>query len=171
MFSAYPSGRSVFMAILEALRDEPLNLIMTVGPATDASQFGLQPPNVHVEQFIPQQVLLPHCDVVVHHGGFNTTIGALDAGLPMVILPLGADQPANAASCAALGVALVLDQSARRPDAIRTAVRSVLVDGDYARHAQRVRDALDGLPGPEHAVSLLERLAQEKQPLVGTATL
>lgn len=164
--SRSPAGRAVFPMILAALRDEPVNLILTVGRDNDPAQFGPQPPHVHIARFIPQRLLLPHCDLVVHQGGFSTVTGALNAGLPMVVIPIGADQPYNAACCAALGVGAVIEAGARSAEAIRAAVHDVMDNPSYRRKAEQMRDEMAALPGPEHAVALLERLAVEEQPLL-----
>ena len=84
--------------------------------------------------------------------------GALAYGVPLVVLPMGADQPMNAARVEALGVGLVLDAIGSAPEDIRGAVRRVLDDPAYRRAAGRVRDEVAALPGPEHAVSLIEGL-------------
>ena len=153
-------------AILAGLRDEPLTLILTVGRNQDPADFGPQPGNVRIERYVPQTLLLPYCDLVVTHGGFNTVQAALGQGLPLVVVPLGADQPANAAACAAMGVGRVVPPEERTPEAIRDAVRAVLGDPAYRATAERVRGEMAALPGPEYAVALLERLARDKQPLV-----
>ncbi len=166
MASRRPDARALFTAMLEALRDEPVNLILTVGRDNDPAAFGPQPGNVHIARFIPQSLLLQHCDLVVHQGGFSTVTGALNAGLPMVVTPMSADQPYNAECCAALGVGRVIAPDNRTPEAIRAAVREVLAAPSYRANAERLRDEMAALPGPEHAVALLERLAAEKQPLI-----
>jgi UDP:flavonoid glycosyltransferase YjiC (YdhE family) len=158
----------LFATILAALRDEPVTLIVTTGRDQDPAQFGVQPPNVHIARYIPQSLLFPHCDVVVCHGGWNTVLAALSVGLPLVLLPLGADQPHNAARCAALHVGCVVGEEARTPETIRAAVRAVLIDPAYRQNAQRIRDEMHALPGPEHAVALLERLAAERCPVLST---
>jgi MGT family glycosyltransferase len=160
-----PSGRAIYAAVLAALRAAPVNLILTVGRERDPAQFGPQPPHVHIERYIPQSLLLPHCDLVVSHGGFNTVTGVLAAGLPMVVIPMSADQPYNAACCAALGVGRVIGPEERSAAAIGAAARMVLEDATYRRNAERVRQGMLALPGPEHAVALLERLVVEKRPI------
>lgn len=121
---------------------------------------------MHIEQFIPQNALLSHCDLLINHGGFHTVAGALAAGLPQVLIPVETDQPLNAACCAALGAGRVIAQGQRTPEAIRAAVRAVLDDPTYRTNAERVRDEITALPGLEHAVALLEHLAIERQPLL-----
>jgi len=159
-------AHTLFPAMLAALRDEPVNLILTVGRDNDPADFGPQPENVHIARFIPQSALLPHCDLVVHQGGFSTVTGTLNAGLPMVVTPIFADQPYNAECCTALGVGRVVAPGERTPEVIRTAVHAVLADPTYRQNAERLRDETAALPGPEYAVELLEQLAVEKRPLL-----
>ena len=125
--SRWPTGLSVFAAVLEGLCDEPFNVVLTVGRANDPAQFGPQPSNVHIEHYIPQGLLLPYCDMVVQQGGFSTITGSLNAGLPMVLIPINYDQLYDAACCDALGVGKVIEPERRTPEAIREAVRMVLM--------------------------------------------
>lgn len=78
---------------------------------------------------------------------------------PTLVAPtMGADQPLNAARCAALGVGLALDAVTATPESVRAAVTTVLSDPRYRHAAERMRDEIAALPGPEYAVGLLERL-------------
>jgi UDP:flavonoid glycosyltransferase YjiC (YdhE family) len=156
----------LFAAILEALRNEPVNLIMTIGRDQDPHQFGPQPDQIHIERYIPQSLLLPHCDLVITHGGFSTVADALTYGLPLVAIPIDADQPLNAERCSALGVAEIVEHDKRTPQAIRAAARKVIDDPAYRLNARQIRDEIAELPGPEHAAELLDRLATNKHPLL-----
>lgn len=51
-------------------------------------------------------------------------------------------------------------------DLVREAASDVLADPTYRRSAERMQDEIAALPGPDHAVTLLERLATERQPLL-----
>ena len=160
----------ILRAILEGLRDEPLNLVLTVGRNRDPLEFGEQPANVHVERYIPNNLLLPYCDLVLCHGGSGTMLDALSLGLPMVLIPIAADQPENAQRCAELGVARVVEPDRHTGSdlahAIRDATREVLAVAHYREAAQRLRKEMEELPGLEYAVTLLERLAEERTPLL-----
>jgi UDP:flavonoid glycosyltransferase YjiC (YdhE family) len=155
----------LFELILDGLSEEPINLVLTVGRDRDPDEFGPQPANVHIERYVPQSLLLPECDLVISHAGFSTVIAALSCGLPLVAVPIDADQPINAERCAALGVAEVIQPRERTADAIRGAVRTVIADPSYRLNAEQTRDEMTALPGPEHAAALLERLAQDKKAL------
>lgn len=155
----------LFAAILQGAGPEAGTLIVAVGGESDPADLGPQPAHVHVERYVPQSLIFPRCDLVVTHGGSGTLLAALAHGLPLVMIPIGADQPDNAACCAALGVGRMIGPDERTPEAIRAAVRAILADPTYRRNAERLRDEMAALPGPEYAVTLLERLAVEKQPL------
>jgi len=156
----------LFERVLAGLRELPLNVVATVGPQIDPEELGPPSRNVHLARYIPQSLVLPHCRAVVSHGGSGSVMGALAHGLPLVLLPMGADQPHNAARCVELGVARVLDAVRATPEAVREAVSAVLSEGAYRRAAERLRDEIAALPGPEHAVALLERLVRERRPLL-----
>ena len=152
----------LFVRVLAGLRDLPVNIVVTVGPHIDPTELGQQPANVLIERYISQQSILPHCSLVVSHGGSGSVSGALAHGLPSVLIPMGADQPLNAARCLQLGVARVLDPISATPDTVRAAASLVLADPRYRRAAERIRDEFAVLPGPAHALPLLERLAAQR---------
>lgn len=152
--------------VLAGLRELSINVVVTVGRHIDPAEFGPQPANVHIERYIPQATVLPLSTVVVSHGGSGSVIGALAHGLPMVLIPMGADQPQNAARCGVLGVAEVLDAVEATPETVREAVSTVLADPSYRLAAGRLREEIATLPDPAYAITLLERLAAGKRPVL-----
>ena len=83
---------------------EDIELVVTVSELHDPVTLGELPPTAHIEQWLPLAPILPRCDAVLCHAGTGTTLAALTAGLPLVLVPQGADQFTNAASCQAAGV-------------------------------------------------------------------
>jgi UDP:flavonoid glycosyltransferase YjiC (YdhE family) len=148
----------LFDRVLTGLRELPIRLIVTVGRELDPQRFGSQPANVRIERFIPQEELLPMCHVAVNHGGSGSVLGALAHGVPMVVLPMGADQSLNAGRCEVLGVGIALDPVGATPEAVAAAVSTVLGDPSYRVAAARIRDEFAALQGPEAVVPLLEGL-------------
>lgn len=86
----YNATPELFAAIINALSTKPVNLVVTLGANQDPKQFAPQPSHVHIERWLPQQLLLPHCDVVVTHGGYGTVTAAVTWGIPLVLLPISA---------------------------------------------------------------------------------
>lgn len=145
-----------FRPLLEGLASEDLELIVTLGQLGDPAALGELPEHVHVERWLPLAPLLEHCRMVVCHGGTGTTLAALTAGLPLVLVPQGADQFTNAASCAAAGVARVLDPASVTAAAVRAAVLDVLAPGSAERRAAlRTREEIAAMPSPAEVAALL----------------
>jgi UDP:flavonoid glycosyltransferase YjiC (YdhE family) len=149
----------LFERVLEGLRELPIDVIATIGSNLDPDELGPQPANVQIERYLPQSEVLPRCRAVVSHGGSGSILGALSHGLPSVVLPMGADQPQNAARCEELGVARVLDAVLATPEDVRDAVTDVLTDPSCRLAAERIADEIAALPGPEATVPLLEARA------------
>ena len=131
---------------------------MTLGKHISPDEFGTVAPNIHLAQYIPQALLLPHCAMVISHAGSGSLMGALAQGLPSVLLPMGADQPLNAARSAALGFALALDALTASPEQIREAVLRVLSEASFREAAETMRDEIAALPPFEEALRLVEGL-------------
>ena len=145
-------------AIIAGLGAEPVNLIVAIGRDRDPADFGPQPTHVRLEAYVPQPLLLPHCDLLITHGGFNSVKESLAAGVPMVVLPITADQPYSAERCEALGAGRVVRPGERGAEAIRDAASTVLGDPGYRAAARRFRAEMLALPGPDAMVGMLEGL-------------
>lgn len=148
----------IFEAVLDALATLDVFGVVTVGNTGDPCQFDV-PDNVVVRQFLPYDALLPHCDAVVCHGGFGTVMAALVHGLPMVIVPLSADQPGHAASCRGLGVAEATTLDGATAPWIRRSVCRVLDDPSPRTAAERFAEQLIAMRPIEGATGLVEDLA------------
>jgi UDP:flavonoid glycosyltransferase YjiC (YdhE family) len=155
----YPAA---YTTLLAGLREVDGTAVVTIGRQHEPAELGPQPEHIHVEQYIPQSLLLPECDLVITHGGHNTVLAALSFGLPMVVIPFFADQLNNAARCAELGVARTIPAGELSPDAVREAVQGVLGDSRYRENAMRLRAEMEALPEVEQGVRLMEKLVGER---------
>jgi MGT family glycosyltransferase len=153
-------------AVVEGLLDAHVRLVVTVGRDGDPRAFDPLPPHITVERYIPQTLLLPHCDLVVCHAGSGTLAAALVHGLPLVLMPVGGDQLINADRGAELGVGVLVPLDDRSPQRFRQAVETVLNTPSYRHRAQQFQAEIAALPGMDHAVALLEQLAAERQPIL-----
>jgi hypothetical protein len=145
----FPPAATAYARALEAASDLPVRVLLTVGVGAEL-ELGEPPPNVHVERWVPQADVLGHAAAVVGHGGSGTTLGALAAGLPLVVVPLFADQPPNAARVAIAGAGVAAPM-----DGIRAGVERVLGDPSYRAAAERIADEMQRLPPVDDAVRLL----------------
>ena len=140
----------VYRTALSAIAGVPVRALLTLGRRFDRSGLGPIPPNVHVEAWVDEADVLAAADLVVCHGGSGTTFGALAAGVPVVVVPLFADQFENGRRVADGGAGLVVeatrttDAPVRRligeEDAPRVAagIMSALATPSYRRSARRI---------------------------------
>jgi UDP:flavonoid glycosyltransferase YjiC (YdhE family) len=71
---------------------------------------------------------------------------------------MGVDQLPNAQRCEQLGVGVTLDAVRVTPRSIRDTTSALLRNAHAREAAERIRDEIASLPGPEAAVPMLERL-------------
>ena len=130
-------------------------MFTTIGRNNDPAELGPLPANVVVERYVPQADVLPFCDVAVGHGGSGSTLGALAHGLPMLLLPHGADQFENAQACAVLGVARVLMPDALTAEGVASAVRALLAEPAPRAAADQVAREIAAMSTPQEVVAAL----------------
>jgi UDP:flavonoid glycosyltransferase YjiC (YdhE family) len=111
-------------------------------------QLGDLPPRVTVAAWVPQARLLPHADVVVHHGGSGTTLGALAAGIPQLFLPQGADQFANADAVTAAGAGRQLRGAEVTPAAIASEAFDLIAGNAHRDPAREIAAEIARMPSP-----------------------
>jgi MGT family glycosyltransferase len=157
----FNTSSDLFETILGGLAGEDLNAVVTVGRDCDPSQFAELASNIHVERYIPQSLLLPHCDAVISHAGYGTVMGSLAHGLPSVLIPISADQPMHARRCEEIGTSLSLERNELTPEVVRDATWTVLREPSFRIKAQALADEIAAMPGPDASVKLIERIARE----------
>jgi UDP:flavonoid glycosyltransferase YjiC (YdhE family) len=95
---------------------------------------------------------------MVHHGGTGSVLGALEAGIPQLILPQGADQFMNADLLSQVGAARAVVEQEPPPGTIREAVSALMGESAERRVAQQLRDEIAGMPSPAEVVDRLADL-------------
>ena len=80
---------------------------------------------------------MPQASAVVAHGGSGSTLTALAAGVPLALVPLFVDGPANARRVAELGAGIALEDA---PEQLGRAVAELLSDAGYRAAARAVAD-------------------------------
>jgi UDP:flavonoid glycosyltransferase YjiC (YdhE family) len=138
---------------LDALALLPVRVLVT-----DPRELGPVAPNVHVARWVPQADVMPHAAAMICHGGSGTVRAALAAGVPLVVVPLFADQPYNGERVAELGAGIALTGTTGLADA----VRCLLVDESYRRAAERIAEATRRLPTVDLAAAIVRELARNE---------
>jgi hypothetical protein len=136
----------VFRAIMDGLAGEPVNAVLTVGRNNDPAALRPVPPNVRVERYVPQSLLLPYCHAVINHAGSGTMLGGFGHGLPQLLVPQGADNFINAERAVGAGAALRLLPAELDAAAVAANLRLLLDDPAYRAAAARIAAQIAAMP-------------------------
>lgn len=112
-----------------------------------------------VRAHIPQARVLRHARAVVSSGNTTSVLGAVEVGLPLLLVPAGGEQIDLARRCRTAGAALTVDPHKADPESLRQALDSVLESDELLASAARLRDAFARFDGPRRAAELIEGLA------------
>ncbi|MEU6117130.1 glycosyltransferase [Streptomyces sp. NPDC047117] len=140
--------------IIGALGELPVTGVVALGAGNDPAEWtGARADNVHLTSFVQQELLLRSSDAFITHAGFNGTREALAAGVPMVAVPLFAEQSHNAARLQEIGVGRRIDVQDLTRESLATAVRSVLEDRVCRARARALQRRSHALPGLDRLVT------------------
>ncbi|GAA2739921.1 glycosyltransferase [Terrabacter aerolatus] len=148
------------LAVADEVAAAGCEVLAVTGRSGLADEVAHEHPAVHVEPFVDQVAVLGHVDLVVHHGGSGTVLGAVQHGLPQVVVPQGADQFWNGNRLVEQGAARVVLPGAP-PSSVREAVTALVDPAAPERAAaRRLQSELAQLPEPAAvAAELMRRFA------------
>ncbi|HEY9339299.1 MAG TPA: macrolide family glycosyltransferase [Kribbella sp.] len=160
---AYLSLGTVFTADPQLLRTiatalAPLaDTVVVATGQTDPSALGPLPAHVVVRRSVPQPEVLDQASLFVTHGGMNGVNEAMYAGVPMLLVPQGADQPLVAGRVVELGAGLTIRNEDITEDAVRTLAGRLLDEPGFREAALVLQAAERGAGGFSRAADELER--------------
>jgi UDP:flavonoid glycosyltransferase YjiC (YdhE family) len=144
--------------VIDAVRNLDVDVILALG-GTDASVLGALPSNVRTVGWIPLSALVPTCSAIVHHGGAGTTMNALVAGVPQLIVPHMADQHGNARAVQQRSVGLMHLPEDANAQTVQRSLRQLLEDSNFTQAAQEVRQENENQIPPADIVPHLVELS------------
>jgi MGT family glycosyltransferase len=151
--SEYQADAILAQTAFDALAGTEMTIIATL-PSNDPGALRV-PPNGRAEMFVPHAPILARASVAITHGGMGVTQKALAAGVPVVVVPFGRDQPEVARRVEVAGAGVRLPRARLRPETLRAAVETAM----GRRHGTlAVAEGYRATGGPEAAASHLETM-------------
>lgn len=129
-----------------ALQGKPWRVLVTLGPGAGREPPGALPDHMHITGYLPHSAVLPHCSMVISHGGHGLVLKTMCHGVPMVLVPWGRDQPGVAARAKRRGVARVVHRQDFSEKTLAEAVASLYSDAGAAEDARREARRLQAGP-------------------------
>jgi MGT family glycosyltransferase len=155
MGTTYMSHEQVLERIGAGLAEMDVRVLVLTGSELGPEEVAFAP-DAEVHQFLPHSAVLPGAALVLTHAGMGTLMASFAAGVPALCLPLGRDQPDNAARVEELGAGTILPPDAS-PREIRGAVEAALASGALRDGARSMAEHIHSYAGGAEAVAVLER--------------
>ncbi|MFE2753032.1 glycosyltransferase [Actinosynnema sp. NPDC059335] len=148
-------AEGVLRTVVEGVAALGAKVIVSVGPRTEVGALGELPDHVVALPWVPQADLLPHVDLLVHHGGAGTTLGGFAAGVPQLVVPQAADQFGNAELVAEAGLGDRLVGADVTSEAVTATAERLLADEAVRAAARAIADEVAAMPSPHDVARAL----------------
>jgi UDP:flavonoid glycosyltransferase YjiC (YdhE family) len=146
----------IFAKVAAACAPLDVTLVLSAGAlAADTSFVGALPGRVHVASFTPQLELLARTQAFVTHGGANSVMESLWAGVPLLVSPVCNDQPMQAQMIARRGCGIRLDLATATVAEARDALRALLDDPRYREALAPIQRSYRAADGARQAAGIV----------------
>ena len=143
-----------YQKCIDALREEPVDVVISCGKSVEVEAFGTLPEHVRVYASVDQPEVLAKANVFLTHCGMNSVSESLYMATPMVLYPQTNEQRAVARRVREIGAGLELQEDSAV--GIRAAVREILSAPAYAKAAQDCAEDFRSCGGAAEAADFIE---------------
>ena len=155
-----------YKAVAQAMAGIEAQLVLSLGGGeVEALSFGL-PHDAVVASSVPQLDILGRTELMITHGGMNSTLECLAAGVPMVAAPVTNDGPGIAARIEWTGTGVRVSAADFGPDALRSAILKVLNDPSFRDSARRFQGIIAERNGLRMAGDIVEQVLRTGRPVL-----
>ena len=149
------NNKDFYKNCFNALKDENLNVIMSVGNDINFESLGKIPNNFTVKKHVDQISVLQITDVFITHCGMNSVSEALYNGIPLVLFPQTAEQKGVANRVVELNAGIFLE-NVDSPEKIKNTVMNVLKNQILKEGANKIKDSFIKCGGEKEVVNFIE---------------
>lgn len=151
-----------YRACIEAFGGDKMSVIMSVGERIDVSRLGQLPENIKVFRSIDQLSVLRQADLFVTHGGMNSVNESLYYRVPMIVVPMGNDQPTVGARVEELGLGKVIPRDKISPADLHLQSLEVMKSSAIRDNLARMSSDIATAGGNDRAVREITELVGRK---------
>jgi UDP:flavonoid glycosyltransferase YjiC (YdhE family) len=108
---------------------------------------------VVVERYVPHELLLPRCDLLVDHAGAGVLLSGFGHGVPQLLLPQGLDQFGNAEAAERAGAALTITELSA--EVVADAAQRLLDEPGFTAAARALQAEIAAMPSAEQVAAAL----------------
>ena len=156
----YNQDLSALQMVLDGLSRLAVDIVATVGPGGDPASLSWNPATTVVAPYIPHAAVLPECSLVVTHGGSGSVLEPLALGVPLLVLPQGADHFENAAAVERAGAGITILPADLTAERVATVADRLLGASTTRSAAAAVAAEIAAMPSPTDHVPTVEDLVE-----------
>ena len=156
----------LYEAVAKATANLDVQVVLSLGGA-EASELPKElPGNLLVVSYAPQLEILQKAALMITHAGMNSALECLEAGVPMVAVPIAHDQPGVSARIEWTGTGVRIPAQECEPTRLRKAIETVLGQDSFRESARRFRRIIAEADGLRRAAGIIERVAATGRPVL-----
>lgn len=152
-----------YRTCIAALRDQPVQVLISCGDRSIGVALGALPENVHVRMHVDQIAVLERADAFITHGGMNSVLEGLLASVPMLVFPQALDQFKQAEYITASGAGLAVREAHVSPSDLLTLVERLLYDTAFRERCREIAKELRASGGASRAADAIMALMPSKR--------
>jgi len=152
----------VLRQLIEAVRDQPWQVVMTIGRDGDPTALEPIPSNVEVHRWLDQHAVLRHASLFINQGGVGSVMQGLHWGVPLLVVTGEDDTEIAGHQVVGLGVGRQILDRDLTAELVRDEALAVLADSSIAANA-RVMSEHVRRPGTLEAADRMEALFNQQE--------
>lgn len=168
--ASWANSDLVLDVCVQALAEEPVQVILTTGHHHLPRRFSSLPTNFRWVPFVPGLAMAERSDLLIHHGGYGSCQTGLFTGTPALIIPTYSERESNARRVAALGAGdfIVPKRHFRGTDRnllvhdVKAKVRRLLSERSFRDNAEQISARMRTYGGAQHAARLVEQFTERR---------
>lgn len=155
----------LYEAVASAVADLDVQVVLSMGGA-EPIDLPEKPVNALLVSFVSQLAILERAALMITHAGMNSALECLQAGVPMVAIPIAHDHLGVAARIEWTRTGVRIPMAECEPARVHEAIQTVLGDPSFRESAQRFKRIIAERDGLRRACSIIEEVLVTGRPVL-----
>ena len=153
------SDIQLMQRLIDVLGKLPYRVLLNVGDYIE--QYKNVPKNIHIAAWYPQPSVIPHVDMVIHHGGNNSFTECLYFGKPALIMPYVWDGHDNATRVEETNHGISLHRYSWTDEQMESSLQRLLDDLTIRDTLSKSSEHMQRQDGPAKAARILTQILEQ----------
>ena len=156
----------IFQGIAKACKIFDIQLIISLGGGLEVQSLPPLPGDPLVVSYAPQLEILKKATLIITNAGLNSTLEALNYGVPIIAIPISYEQPNIASRLVWKGVAEALPIDNFKVDKLENYIAKILDHNSYKQKALNLQAAIINSGGVNLAGDIIEEAIATGKPVL-----